>query len=95
MAGEEGDVEVAVLDYGYWGGGVAPGRQGIDCCNWSVAVKLLKSSTANDCDRDWSWEVLVETFPTYWRKLPMGKGEGYHHRWLEVPPSLLIEKIFS
>ncbi len=52
MAGEEGDRDVIVFEDVYRCGWVAPWCQRIDCCNGNVAVNLLETFSADDCNMD-------------------------------------------
>lgn len=52
MAGQEGDGDAVMLEDANGGGGVAPGREGVDRCDRSVALDLGEAGTANNGDVD-------------------------------------------
>lgn len=61
VAGQEGDGDAVVLEDADRGGGVAPGRQGVDGCDGRVALDLGEAGAAYDGDVDRAlirvWEV--------------------------------------
>ncbi len=52
VAGEEGNGDVVVLQDVDRRGRVAPGSEGVNCCDWDVAFELLQAGAADYCNVD-------------------------------------------